>query len=434
MTPGRVLVIGSGTRFLSGISYYTHRLACELSGDRPVSVVLMRALLPKRLYPGRERVGAAMTDLRYPDATTVVDGVDYTGRGLLRACRAIWRERPEVAVLQWWTATVGHTYVLLAAVLRLRGARVVLEMHETLDSAEQRIPLVGAYARVIRRLLSAQVDAAVVHSEADVSVARDAFVLGNKPVIVIPHGPFDHHAIPPPRTSEDGVCRILFFGTIRPYKGLEDLVGVFNALTAEDAARFELTVAGETWEGHDLPARLMAQSPHRERIRFINRYLSDRELDSELARADVVALPYRRSSASGPLHVAMACGLPVIVSELPALRDAAEGYEGAVFFSPGDASSLAGALARTRVLSGRRFRDPRDWAETRTRYAGLFRSLQVGSVPPPASADAHFGIAVNDGAAIVRALQRQLEPGRSGRDARGNGEPPPAGVGVLQVS
>ena len=59
------MVVGSGTRFLSGISVYTLRLANALaaSGAR-VSLLTMRQLLPTRFYPGRDRVGTSLTELQ----------------------------------------------------------------------------------------------------------------------------------------------------------------------------------------------------------------------------------------------------------------------------------------------------------------------------------------------------------------------------------
>ncbi len=43
------------------------------------------------------------------------------------------------------------------------------------------------------------------------------------------------------------VVNVLFFGLIRPYKGLEDLLHVFNGLSKQEAERLWLTVVGETW-------------------------------------------------------------------------------------------------------------------------------------------------------------------------------------------
>ena len=54
----RICVVGAGTRFLGGISYYTLYLVNALARTHDVSAILMRQLLPTRFYPGRERVGA----------------------------------------------------------------------------------------------------------------------------------------------------------------------------------------------------------------------------------------------------------------------------------------------------------------------------------------------------------------------------------------
>ena len=58
--PQRVCVVGPGTHFLSGMTYYTFSLANAMSGAFEVSAILMRRLLPAAFYPGRDRVGAAL--------------------------------------------------------------------------------------------------------------------------------------------------------------------------------------------------------------------------------------------------------------------------------------------------------------------------------------------------------------------------------------
>jgi glycosyltransferase involved in cell wall biosynthesis len=189
------------------------------------------------------------------------------------------------------------------------------------------------------------------------------------------HGPFDHHAVPAARRpAEPGSpCRLLFFGTIRPYKGLEDLVEAF-ALLPED---YELTVVGETWEGWTLPAELIAASPAAGRITFVNRYVTDAEVDAFFAAADVVVLPYRRSSASGPLHIAMSHGLPVVVTSVGGLVEAAARYSGTRFIEPGQPALLAAAIASARETTGRRHADPSSWEQTVAAYDRLLTRLGV---------------------------------------------------------
>jgi glycosyltransferase involved in cell wall biosynthesis len=93
--------------------------------------------------------------------------------------------------------------------------------------------------------------------------------------------------------------------------------------------------------------------------------------------ADAVALPYRRSSSSGPLHIAMSCGLPVLVSDVGGLREAAEKYEGVVFTKPTDPRDIARGLEELSGLTGRTYRDPHSWTNTREAYERLFRSIGV---------------------------------------------------------
>jgi glycosyltransferase involved in cell wall biosynthesis len=79
------------------------------------------------------------------------------------------------------------------------------------------------------------------------------------------------------------------------------------------------------------------------------------------ARADVVVLPYLRSSASGPLHIAMSNGLPVVVTSVGGLAEAVADYPGALTVPPADAPALADALRSARGMTGRRYADPHSW-------------------------------------------------------------------------
>ena len=61
-----VCLVGPGWRFTSGISYYTCRLANSMAGDQcDTSVILLRRLLPRLLYPGKARVGLKRASMEY---------------------------------------------------------------------------------------------------------------------------------------------------------------------------------------------------------------------------------------------------------------------------------------------------------------------------------------------------------------------------------
>ena len=154
----------------------------------------MRRLVPRRLYPGRDHVGAAVANaVVYPPDVPVYDGVDwYWGPSLTNALRYLDRQHPTVLILQWWTGAVLHTYLRLARYAARRGARIILEWHEGQDVGEAALPGTRRYVRALMPLLLALVDAHVVHSNYDLHAIPAAYSLGDALVRVMPHGPYDH--------------------------------------------------------------------------------------------------------------------------------------------------------------------------------------------------------------------------------------------------
>ncbi|MGO8876555.1 MAG: glycosyltransferase [Acidimicrobiales bacterium] len=382
MSRRRVCVVGSGTSYLSGISYYTYFLSRALAADSDVSVILMRKLVPKALYPGGARVGGAFTKVSTAEFAPTFDGVDWTLLpSLPRAVGFLRRRRPQVLLLQWWSVSSLPAYLRFVGAARRIGAGVIVELHEDVDTAEARLPLVGRLATRWLRLILDRCDAYVVHSDWDRQRFHDRYQLDDARIHVIPHGPFDlvdvPAATPDSAPAAEGTITILFFGTIRPYKGLEDLVDAFDGLPRDAGATWRLVVVGETWEGWTLPFEKIAASPHRSDIEVVNRYVSDEEASTFFAAADLVALPYLRSSASGPLHLTMTAGLPVVVTRVGGLESAAGAYSGAVFVNAAEPDDLRRGILEASRLTGRRYEDPYSWDTIAERYEAVFAGLAL---------------------------------------------------------
>ena len=376
----RVVIIGSGLLFASGISHYTYSLSCALKDEYQVSALLMRRLIPRHFYPGRDHVGAAVADaVAYPPDVPVYDGVDwYWGPSLTNALRFLDRQRPTVVIFQWWTGAVLHTYLRLARYAARQGARIILEWHESQDVGEAAMRGTRRYVQALMPRLLSLVDAHVVHSSFDMQAISGAYPLGKAIMRVIPHGPYNHivtRAASRADARVESPFRLLYFGVVRPFKGVEDLVAAFSMLDRDQASQFRLSVVGETWEGWTVPDQAIARSPHADLIERVGRYVSDKELADYVAQADAIVLPYHRSSMSGPLHVGLAAGLPVVVTRVGGLVEAVRDYAGTVLVPPNDPAALRDALLKLPARRGERYSNPHSWQQTLDSYRALIGEL-----------------------------------------------------------
>ncbi len=210
-------------------------------------------------------------------------------------------------------------------------------------------------ARAQRRLYD-RADALVVHSAYGRRRLVDGLGVDAAKVHVIPHGAFAHLAAagddPEPLPSELAAVPgpvVLFFGLLRPYKGLETLLEAWRGVPGA-----ELWIVGRP-RGVEL-ARLRAQADAS--VRFVPRFVSDAELSAFFRRADIVVLPYggvERFDFSGVLATALAFGRPIVLSDVGGFAEvAARGA--ARLVAPDDVDALREALTHVLASSGERER------------------------------------------------------------------------------
>jgi len=216
-----------------------------------------------------------------------------------------------------------------------KAVPTVLTAHDVLPR-EPRPGQRRAQARLYRR-----VDAVVVHSEHGRERLVSEVGVDEDKVTVIPHAAFTalRSVIGPlPRelaAVDDGRPVALFFGLLRPYKGLDVLLAAWEGV--RDA---QLWIVG--MPRMDIDA-LRAAAPAD--VRFVPRFVSDAEAAAVLRRAQVVVLPYREIDQSGVLASALGLGRPLLVTDVGGFGEVAAA--GAARVVPaGDASALHDELER----------------------------------------------------------------------------------------
>jgi glycosyltransferase involved in cell wall biosynthesis len=212
----------------------------------------------------------------------------------------------------------------------------VMTAHYILPPRPTRRQLVRA------RRLFGRMDAVLAHSEHGAARLRGEVGLDPGRVHVVPHGAFDYltrlpeeKPLPSELEGADGPV-ILFFGLLRPYKGLDTLLEAFRQIG--DA---ELWIVGNPRMEMEPLRRLAAQA--KGRVRLVTRFVEEAEIPPIFRRADIVVLPYRDAEHSGVLYTGLAFGKPLVLSAVGGFPEVAA-TGAARLIPPEDPGALAAAL------------------------------------------------------------------------------------------
>jgi glycosyltransferase involved in cell wall biosynthesis len=189
-------------------------------------------------------------------------------------------------------------------------------------------------------------------------------------ITIVPHGVLPMApATAPAATPDVARCRVLFFGEIKPYKGLELLLEAIAALPAGPRDRVSLHVAGRP-RMDMAPLQALAEARGiAAQVTWDLRFIADHEIGGVFAGADVVALPYHDVDSSGVLSLAIGAGKAVLASAIGGFRDLLADGDTALLARL-EPAAFAQALARL-------IEEP----PLRRRLGETLRQLGLGAIP-----------------------------------------------------
>jgi glycosyltransferase involved in cell wall biosynthesis len=284
-----------------------------------------------------------------------------------------FRHRADADVIHYQWLTVPALDAMLLPSNRPRA----MTAHYILPPRPARRQVAAAH-RVFGRM-----DAVIAHSEHGAARLRDEVGLDPGRVRVIPHGAFDYLArlaeekpLPAELQGAEGPV-VLFFGLLRPYKGLDTLLDAFSRLDGP-----ELWIVGNPRMDVEPLRRRAEEVPGR--VRFLTRFVEDAEIPAIFRRADVVALPYRDAEHSGVLYTGLAFGKPMVLSAVGGFPELAA-CGAARVVAPGDPVALAAELselagdaaarAELTAAARRAAAGPYSWGEAARRTISLYEEL-----------------------------------------------------------
>jgi glycosyltransferase involved in cell wall biosynthesis len=324
-------------------------------------VVSFSRQYPSWLFPGTSQVEQGEETLRV-EAEALIDTLNpWTWR---RAARRIAEHEPDLVVFKYWMPWFAPAYGTIARALAKRGIRTCFLLDNVIP--HERRP--GDLA--VTRWALAPVDAFVAQSQ---TVAKDLRRFRpDAPLREVPHPVYTIFGAPRDRAAARQKLGVtaeevaLFFGFIRAYKGLANLLRAAALVPRERS--FQVLVGGEFYED-DRPYRALIQELGlADRVVLHGRYIPNDEVADFFTAANVVVLPYVSATQSGIVQIAFNFDRPVITTAVGGLPEVVRhGVVGEVV-PPEDPAALAAAMAAF-FAEGKEARYAAGVAQEKKRYS-----------------------------------------------------------------
>ena len=298
--------------FRGGIAKFSVRTLEALRHQMNVDAYTFIKQYPDFLFPGTSQFESSPQTVSTRRIVSTFNPFSY-----LRSALIFRREKPTVFVTSYWMTFMAPMMVFWTYFLPKKTKKIAI-IHNLIPHEKRFFDL------FFNRIFLNAYDGFVVLSA---SVHTDVLALKpNAQIKLIAHPPYEgevgkmtRHEAQLSLGLDTTKKTLLFFGLIRPYKGLLELIHAFAHL--DDT--YQLLIAGEVYGDDQMYRDALQQLPHANWF-FHNRYLADSEVDIYFAAADVVVLPYTNATQSGIRAMAFAQRRTVLCTNVGGL---AEGLE-----------------------------------------------------------------------------------------------------------
>jgi len=290
-------------------------------------------------YPD-DATGFDVTELFYPiyanyDLPKPMKGLEHA-KDLLRLVAHLQRLDPDIVHVQWPTLPVFDRW--LFAFLR-RNYTTVLTVHNT-------TPFHGSTASIAQLIQYEQsveaFDGWIVHTDYSRREFLSEHDIPNERVTVVPHGIISYPAVPEPLNREP--FELLYFGTIKRYKGMDTLIKSLDSLPSEVCDRFRVRIIGSAQSPVEPYKELARSLGVSDLVEWDLRFVPDNEIPTLFHNADGLVLPYRDIDQSGVLMTAIDYPLPIIASDIGGFGELLTDGENALLFDPDSPTELANRI------------------------------------------------------------------------------------------
>ena len=339
----KIVVLGLSYPFRGGIAHYSTLLVRELRKKYAVKFITLSRQYPELFFPGRTQYDDSAQKLT-EENQALIDSVNPAS--WVKVAFALKKEKVDLVVVQWWNPFFGLAFGTIVNLLTLvSDIKICFLCHNVLPHESTLLD------RILSKYAFLRSNYFIVHSDEDrchlLSMKPNVVVRKNVHPTLSMFGDFAVHEKSQAR-SELGIApdkkTLLFFGLIRPYKGLKYLIQAMARVV--ESTDCVLLVVGEFYESKEEYLSLIRELGLEQYIVIRDEYVKNEAVSLYFSSADVVVLPYVTATQSGIVQIAFGLNKPVITTNVGGLPEAVEDGKTGFVVDPESPGKLAEAILK----------------------------------------------------------------------------------------
>jgi glycosyltransferase involved in cell wall biosynthesis len=338
----RIAILGPTWPFTGGLTHYNVWLSNFLQRrGHTIKVFSYTLFCPKRLYPGKKLVDVTQSDRSEFEYVRLINSANpFNWPKVVRKVKSF---NPNYILIYWWTPFMAPMY---RYIITRVNAKAICVCHNVIP--HERTP---ADKRLTRRCFRT-IDYFIVHGQKEKDDLLNFMPKINaSSIIVTPHPSYNVQFVFEELSKAQAQEKLqlsgkvlLFFGFIRPYKGLPYLLQALPLIN-EKYVDVTLLIVGEFWKGQREIADKIIKEHALENIRIVDEYVPDEEVGMYFQASDVVILPYESATGSGIIQIAFGFKKPVIATDVGTLAEIVHDKKSGLIIPPKNVKSIADAVS-----------------------------------------------------------------------------------------
>lgn len=311
----KIIIVSPAYPLRGGIANFTAQLYQDLSPNNEVNVFTFKRQYPKIFFPGKSQLERGENVDKIP-AEITIDSINPLT--WLSTAIKITKLNPDLVIFAYWLPFFAPSFTSIAKRIKKKSNAKILALCHNIIPHERRLG-----DKYLTKSFLTQMDYFITLSE---EVKKDLELFIKKPKCKVLQHPV-YSRFGKSVSKEEAIKKlnlananyILFFGFIREYKGLDNLINAMALL--QSYPEIKCIVAGEFYEDEKPYFGLINKHCLSENIIFFKDFIPTDEVKYYFSAADVVILPYRNATQSGIVQMAVNFQKPVIATNVGGISE-----------------------------------------------------------------------------------------------------------------